>query len=232
MIYLLFRQLQFPLKEIRRILDSPDFDPRDALQQQINPHFLYNTLDSIAILAESDRSEDVVTMVTSLSTFFRNSLNKGNDILTLGTECSQVTSYLEIQQIRYSDILRYEISIPQELMDCMVPKLILQPLVENALYHGIKNRRGMGTITVTGQSDGNDLLLKVTDNGAGMDEAQLAELYRRMHESEQTGRGIGLGNISRRISILYPEGSFRICSRPNRGTVIQFTIPQYERSDG
>ena len=129
----------------------------DALQSQINPHFLYNTLDSIAILAEDERAEDVVTMVTSLSTFFRNSLNKGADILSLGAECAQVQSYLEIQQIRYSDILRYEISVPQELMDCMVPKLILQPLVENALYHGIKNRRGMGMITVTGEEKDDDL---------------------------------------------------------------------------
>ncbi len=154
-----------------------------CIQAQINPHFLYNMLDSIAILAESDRSEDVVTMVTSLSTFFRNSLNKGGDVLTLGAECSQVTSYLEIQQIRYSDILRYEIGVPQELMDCMVPKLILQPLVENALYHGSKNRRGMGLITVMGEEKEGKLLLKVTDNGAGMDEEQVRELQAFMRTS-------------------------------------------------
>ena len=122
----------------------------ELLQAQINPHFLYNTLDSIAILAECQREEDVVNMVTSLSTFFRNSLNKGEDIISLAAERTQVTSYLEIQQIRYSDILRYRIDIPDQLLDCRVPKLILQPLVENALYHGIKNRRGMGKITITG----------------------------------------------------------------------------------
>ncbi len=176
----------------------------ELLQAQINPHFLYNTLDSIAILAESDRSEDVVTMVTSLSTFFRNSLNKGNDILTLGAECSQVTSYLEIQQIRYSDILRYEINVPQELMDCMVPKLILQPLVENALYHGIKNRRGMGMITVTGEEKDGNLLLKVTDNGAGMDEEQVQILQAGIYEDKHTG--LGLVNVHKRIR-LYCGGS-------------------------
>ncbi len=176
----------------------------ELLQAQINPHFLYNTLDSIAILAESDRSEDVITMVTSLSTFFRNSLNKGRDVLTLGAECSQVTSYLEIQQIRYSDILRFEISVPQELMDCMVPKLILQPLVENALYHGIKNRRGMGMITVTGEEKDGDLLLKVTDNGAGMDEEQVRILQAGIYEDKHTG--LGLVNVHKRIR-LYCGGS-------------------------
>ena len=177
----------------------------ELLQAQINPHFLYNTLDSIVILAESDRSEDVVTMVTSLSTFFRNSLNKGADVLTLGAECSQVTSYLEIQQIRYSDILRYEINVPQELMDCMVPKLILQPLVENALYHGIKNRRGMGMITVTGEAKGSDLLLKVTDNGAGMDEEQVRILQSGIYEDKHTG--LGLVNVHKRIRLYCGENT-------------------------
>jgi len=196
----------------------------ELLQAQINPHFLYNTLDSIAILAESDRSEDVVTMVTSLSTFFRNSLNKGNDILTLGTECSQVTSYLEIQQIRYSDILRYEISIPQELMDCMVPKLILQPLVENALYHGIKNRRGMGMITVTGEEKDGNLLLRVTDNGAGMDEEQVRILQAGIYEDKHTG--LGLVNVHKRIRLYCGEPyglSFE--SSVGKGSTVSVLLP-------
>jgi len=202
----------------------------ELLQAQINPHFLYNTLDSIAILAESDRGEDVVTMVTSLSTFFRNSLNKGEDVLTLGAECSQVTSYLEIQQIRYSDILRYEISVPQEQMDCMVPKLILQPLVENALYHGIKNRRGMGLITVTGEERDGKLLLKVTDNGAGMDEEQVRELQAGIYEDKHTG--LGLVNVHKRIR-LYCDGSpagsepyglsFKSCV--GKGTTVSVLLP-------
>ena len=196
----------------------------ELLQAQINPHFLYNTLDSIAILAESDRSEDVVTMVTSLSTFFRNSLNKGNDILTLGTECSQVTSYLEIQQIRYSDILRYEINVPQALMDCMVPKLILQPLVENALYHGIKNRRGMGLITVTGEEKEGQLLLKVTDNGAGMDEEQVRILQAGIYEDKHTG--LGLVNVHKRIRLYCGEPyglSFESCV--GKGSTVSVLLP-------
>ena len=196
----------------------------ELLQAQINPHFLYNTLDSIAILAESDRGDDVVTMVTSLSTFFRNSLNKGEDVLTLGTECSQVASYLEIQQIRYSDILRYEINVPRELMDCMVPKLILQPLVENALYHGIKNRRGMGMITVTGEEKDGNLLLKVMDNGAGMDEEQVRVLQAGIYEDKHTG--LGLVNVHKRIRLYCgkPYGlSFESCV--GKGSTVSVLLP-------
>ena len=197
----------------------------ELLQAQINPHFLYNTLDSIAILAESDRGEDVVNMVTSLSTFFRNSLNKGEDIISLEAERKQVTSYLEIQQIRYSDILRYEIHIPDELLDCQVPKLILQPLVENALYHGIKNRRGMGTITVTGQSDGDDLLLKVTDNDAGMDEEQVRILQAGIYEDRHTG--LGLVNVHKRIRLYCGEnyGLF-FESQAGKGSTVSIRLPQ------
>lgn len=163
-------------------------------------------------------------MVTSLSTFFRNSLNKGADVLTLGAECSQVTSYLEIQQIRYSDILRYEISIPQELMDCMVPKLILQPLVENALYHGIKNRRGMGMITVTGEEKDGNLLLRVTDNGAGMDEEQVRILQAGIYEDKHTG--LGLVNVHKRIRLYCGEPyglSFE--SSVGKGSTVSVLLP-------
>ncbi len=196
----------------------------ELLQAQINPHFLYNTLDSIAILAEDERAEDVVTMVTSLSTFFRNSLNKGNDILTLGAECSQVQSYLEIQQIRYSDILRYEIDVPRELMDCLVPKLILQPLVENALYHGIKNRRRLGTIHVTGEERNGDLLLKVSDNGAGMDEERVRELQSGIYEDKHTG--LGLVNVHKRIR-LYCGAPYGLTfeSTSGKGTVVTVRLP-------
>lgn len=197
----------------------------ELLQAQINPHFLYNTLDSIAILAESQREEDVVNMVTSLSTFFRNSLNKGEDIISLEAERTQVASYLEIQQIRYSDILQYEIDIPEELMDCQVPKLILQPLVENALYHGIKNRRGMGKITVTGEAIGSDMLLKVIDNGAGMDEEQVKELQAGIYEDKHTG--LGLVNVHKRIRLYCGEPyGLMFESQPGRGSTVSIRLPQ------
>ena len=197
----------------------------ELLQAQINPHFLYNTLDSIAILAQSQREEDVVAMVTSLSAFFRNSLSRGEDIITLRAERTQVTSYLEIQQIRYSDILNYEIDIPEALLDCLVPKLILQPLVENALYHGIKNRRGMGAITVTGEASGGDLLLRVRDNGAGMTPEQVQALQSGIYDDRHTG--LGLVNVHKRIRLYCGERyglSFE--SALGQGTTVTILLPQ------
>ena len=196
----------------------------ELLQAQINPHFLYNTLDSISILAESGREEDVVDMVNNLSTFFRNSLSRGEDIITLRAELAQATSYLEIQQIRYSDILNYEIHVPEELQDHLVPKLILQPLIENALYHGIKNRRGRGTITISGESVQGDIMLKVQDNGAGMTPEQLELLNSGIYAENQSG--LGLKNVQQRIRLYCgsPYGlSFE--SSPGEGTSVTVLLP-------
>lgn len=197
----------------------------ELLQAQINPHFLYNTLDSIAILAESQREEDVVSMVTSLSTFFRNSLNRGEDIISLRSELIQAKSYLEIQQVRYSDILSYDIAVPEEIQDCPVPKLILQPLIENALYHGIKNRRGRGSITITGEEKDGDILLKVRDNGAGMTPEQLIQLQSGVYEEHHSG--LGLKNVHQRIRLYCgtPYGlSFE--SSQGEGTVVTVRLPR------
>lgn len=175
----------------------------ELLQAQINPHFLYNTLDSIAILAEMHRYEDVVTMVTMLSVFFRNSLSKGKDVITLREEREHVRSYLEIQQIRYSDRFTYELDIPDELLSCLVPKLILQPLVENALYHGIKSKRTMGKIRVVGCENGGDMLIKVIDNGAGINEELLEKLRSGVYEDNHTG--LGLVNVHKRVRLYCGE---------------------------
>ena len=196
----------------------------ELLQAQINPHFLYNTLDSIAILAESQREEDVVSMVTSLSTSFRNSLNNGRDIITLRAELAQATSYLEIQQIRYSDILDYSIDVPEELQDRMVPKLILQPLIENALYHGVKNRRGRGRITITGEATETDLFLRVRDNGAGMSEEELQELQQGVYQDHH--RGLGLKNVHQRIRLYCGEPyGLTFQSAPGEGTEVTIRLP-------
>lgn len=198
----------------------------ELLQAQINPHFLYNTLDSIVILAESQRDEDVVNMVTSLSSLFRIALSGGEDIISLAAERNHVASYLEIQQVRYSDILQYEIRIPDELLDCRVPKLILQPLVENALYHGIKNRRGLGMIRITGEAAGDDLLLKVADNGVGMDEAQLAALQNGLYHDRHTG--LGLVNVHKRIRLYCGQRyGLSFASKKGEGTTVTVLLPRH-----
>ncbi len=202
----------------------------ELLQAQINPHFLYNTLDSIVILAENHRNEEVVQMVTSLSAFFRNSLNKGRDIITLRAERDQVTSYLEIQQIRYSDILHYEIQIPDALLDCMVPKLVLQPLVENALYHGTKNKRGLGSIFITGQNLGDDMLLQVKDDGAGMNEEQIQTLQSGVYEDRHTG--LGLVNVHKRIKLYCGEKyGLTFESMLGKGTTVSVLLPKNIKAD-
>ena len=197
----------------------------ELLQAQINPHFLYNTLDSIVILAESQRDEDVVNMVTSLSTFFRNSLNRGEDIISLRAELSQAQSYLEIQQIRYSDILSYHISVPEDLQDCPVPKLILQPLIENALYHGIKNRRGRGMIEIVGREENGNILIQVRDNGAGMTPEQLQQLQSGIYEEHHSG--LGLKNVHQRIRLYCGEPyGLTFESEPGKGTAVTVCLPR------
>ena len=196
----------------------------ELLQAQINPHFLYNTLDSIVILAESDRSEDAVDMITSLSTFFRNSLSEGADIHTIRAEFAQAESYLKIQQIRYSDILTYSINVSDEIQDRLIPKLILQPLIENALYHGIKNRRGKGLITITGTQEGDKIFLRVHDNGAGMDQERLDMLQNGIYQEKRGS--FGLWNVHQRIRLYCGESyglSFE--STPGERTTVTVTLP-------
>ena len=147
-----------------------------ALQAQINPHFLYNTLDSIAWMCEQGQNADAVRMVHALARLFRISISKGHELIPIAKEIEHAESYLQIQQFRYQDIMDYRIEMDEEIMDYTVPKLTLQPLVENALYHGIKKKRGGGTILIEGKLEGNKILLKVIDNGKGMTEQELALL--------------------------------------------------------
>lgn len=177
------------------------------LQAQINPHFLYNTLDTIVWMAEQKQTRDVVVMVTLLSDFFRTTLSEGRDYISIKEEESHVRSYLEIQRLRYQDIMNYEIHIASELYPFMIPKLTLQPLVENALYHGIKNKRGKGTILIIGEKKDDRIILRIIDNGKGMTEAELDRLRKRMNrmDEEEDKSGFGLRNVNQRIQYYYGE---------------------------
>ena len=202
-----------------------------VLQEQINPHFLYNTLDNIIWLAESKDTEQVVRMVSSLSSFFRTTLSKGREFITVKEEEQHIRSYLEIQQFRYRDILEYEIAIPEELYEYEIIKLTLQPLVENALYHGIKNKRGGGHIRVCGALCQDVMIFKVQDDGIGMDGARLAQVCAMLRDGEQepepeeTG-GFGLFNVNQRIQLNYGrEYGLKIQSTYGQGTEIWVRIP-------
>lgn len=199
----------------------------ELLQAQINPHFLYNTLDTIVWLAEAGDQKRVVSIVGNLSDFFRTSLNQGKDIISIREELAHVRSYLEIQQVRYQDILRYEITVPEDLYEYKIPKITIQPLVENALYHGIKNKRGQGTITVTGKSKENGFVLYVRDNGIGMTQERLNEVRAGIQKLSYTGKEIyGLYNVNERIRLNFGETyGISIESTYGEGTCVSISLP-------
>ena len=194
------------------------------IQAQINPHFLYNTLDAIVWLIETGKNEQAEEMVTSLSTYFRSFLSNGRDIVTMTQEEQHIRSYLEIQQVRYKDILDYDIQIDPAIAGCLIPKMTLQPLVENAIYHGIKPKRGKGTITVTGRLEGEAVTVRVADTGAGMGSEELSRLRSQLENDE--AKGFGLISAYKRLQLIYGRDChFTIESSPGMGTSITITFP-------
>jgi two-component system sensor histidine kinase YesM len=197
------------------------------LQTQINPHFLYNTLDTIIWLIEGNKNKEAIDIVVSLSDFFRIVVSKGKDFITIREEEIHIKSYLQIQQSRYKDILDYEINIPEELYGYQILKLTLQPLIENSLYHGIKMLRARGKITVTGEIMDEVICFQVIDNGIGMSEEELQVLRTEvdMPGSEQS-TGFGLANVNKRIKLNYGTTyGLEIKSKKGEGTEIQIKIP-------
>ncbi|WP_141503356.1 sensor histidine kinase [Paenibacillus luteus] len=208
-----------------------------ALQAQINPHFLYNTLDSIVWMAEAGRNKQVILLVEALSKLFRISLSKGRDWITLEKEIEHVHSYLIIQQMRYRDILDYEIDVDPALNGFSILKMTVQPIVENAIYHGIKNKRGKGLVRIVGCSTPEkEILLMVEDNGAGMSAERLEALQRNLKAQllpEETGKevsgGFGLHNVEQRISLYYGEQyGVTVESTAGIGTKVMIRIPMRE----
>ena len=195
------------------------------LQAQINPHFLYNTLDTIIWLIEAGKTLEAEEMVSNLSSFFRHSLSRGEDVITLKEEEGHVRSYLQIQQARYKDVMRYSIDIDPGLQQARIPKLTLQPLVENALYHGVKLKRALGCISVTGRAEGGDILLRVADDGVGMTPQRLEQLRSSRNSGERVG--FGLATVDERLRLLFgPEYGLSIASREGEGTTVTVRIPR------
>lgn len=201
-----------------------------ALQAQITPHFLYNTFDTIVWLAEEKKNDQVIDITRAFSSFFRISLNKGKDYLTVSEEFEHVKSYLTIQKIRYRDILDYEIEFEPEMASCQILKLVLQPLVENALYHGIKNKRGRGFLSVKGWRENNRLCFSVQDNGIGMTEEKLANINQQINGSadpEDLNNVYGLYNVNKRLELYYDASTkLEITSRYQKGTTVYFSVPE------
>ncbi len=200
------------------------------LQAQINPHFLYNTMDTIIWLMEAGKTPEAVEMVSNLSAFFRHSLSKGQDVIPLEEEEQHVRSYLQIQHARYQDILNYTLDIDPALAGVPIPKLTLQPLVENALYHGIKLKRGGGHIHITGTAENGSVVLRVTDDGVGMPQARLDQLCTTIETDERVG--FGLAAVHQRLRLQFGPGyGLMLASREGVGTTVTVRIPE-NREEG
>lgn len=211
-----------------------------ALQAQINPHFLYNTLDTIVWMAEANKSAQVIEIVCALSSFFRIALSKGQEWIPLQQELEHVRSYLTIQKMRYRDILDYRIEVDEALLHNTILKLTLQPLVENALYHGIKTKRNGGLIVVRAtRTDDDMLLLQVVDDGVGFTPYKLAQIQSTLTEEGGAGdggeismkgsgfSGFGLENVNKRIKLYYGrQYGLSIQSQYRGGTQVTVTIPR------
>ena len=197
------------------------------LQEQIQPHFLYNTLDTIVWLIESNEPDEAVTMVVTLSDFFREILSKGKEFISIKEEEKHISSYLQIQEMRYRDILEYDIQLDQVIYKYQILKLTLQPVVENALYHGIKYKRAKGCIHIHGEKEGDIIRLTVRDDGVGMDEEELEQLRQQIEKPcQETERGFGLANVNERIHMYFGyEYGMKIESEKGKGTTVEIVIP-------
>jgi two-component system sensor histidine kinase YesM len=227
-LYQLARDCNLAIKTIRELMLDNEREQENKrkqdlllLQSQINPHFLYNTLDSIVWMCEMDDGPGAIKMTTALARFFRLGISRGSDILTLKDEAGHVESYLQIQKMRYGSRFEYSIVIEEGIRDALLLRLLLQPLVENALYHGIKPKDGPGRIEVTGHREGNNLVLIIRDDGVGMSGQVLERL-----KDHGTQVHIGLENVQERIRIFYGlEGGLTVTSTPGKGTEVRLTLP-------
>ena len=224
------------IQEISRLIQvvyTEQKNKREAelkiLQAQIKPHFLYNTLDTIQWMAYEYKANRIVEMVSALTTLFRIGLNKGNEFITIKEEIQHVESYLIIQMTRYQSKLEYEIIVDEEVNNYQIIKLLLQPLVENAIYHGIRNKRGKGKILIQVEKETNGLLLTVNDTGIGMTEERVKELNEVLHSKpsmENIPHGYGLFNVNDRIKLVYgADFGLTIESKYKEWTVVKINLP-------
>lgn len=221
------KQLEIMVNKMKEDERKMRYAELRLLQEQINPHFLYNTLDTIIWLIEGNLNEKAEDMVVSLSDFFRLVLSRGKEFISIQEEERHIRSYLEIQQVRYQDILEYEISIDPKLYQYKILKLTLQPIVENALYHGIKYKRAKGKILVTGTMADERIYLSVSDTGVGMEKEELNKLREEIKRPcKETESGFGLANVNERIRMNFGmEYGMTIDSVKGEGTTVSLTIP-------
>lgn len=238
----LYRSFDTMLSELKNLLNRVVTEQNNlkkselrTLQSQINPHFLYNTLDSAVWAAESNNTDEVIDLITSLSSFYRLTLRSGMDVVSFDTEVHHVSYYLHIMQKRYRDILDYRINVSPETLRARFPKIILQPIAENAIYHGIKNKRyakgEKGMIQISAQETADHFLeVTVSDTGIGMYEAETQLLWEKIQEGiPRSGQSYGLINVNLRLRLMFGEQyTLRLTSCPGSGTTIVIRVPLIE----
>ena len=204
----------------------------ETLQAQIKPHFLYNTLDTISWMAEDYNAKDIVNLVGALTRVFRIGLNKGREEINLKDEIDHINSYLIIQKYRYEDKLSYEIDFDREILNSLILKLITQPIVENAIYHGIKEKRGKGKILIKFNRVFDDIVITVEDNGAGILEEKLQNINSMLETSNsfcidsESGSGYGISNVNTRIKLTYGQAyGLKYYSKIGEGTKVEIKLP-------
>ncbi len=197
-----------------------------ALQAQIKPHFLYNTFDTLHWMAKKYGANDIIFVIHCLTNLFRIGLSKGNETIMVFEEVEHVENYLAIQKIRYEDILDYEITVDKDVKRLYIHKLILQPIVENAIYHGIKGMRKKGKIDIRVYREGDLLMLRISDNGVGIGEEKLEKLRDALQNGNRGEMGYGMFNVNERICLSYGKAyGLTIDSEKNEGTVITIKYP-------
>jgi two-component system sensor histidine kinase YesM len=223
-----FRELVLKLQHLMKTVRDEEINLRKtelrALQAQINPHFLYNTLDSISWMCEQGKNAEAVEMVNALARLFRISISRGHELIPIRSELMHAESYLEIQAYRYKNQFRWSIDADESCLDYLCNKITLQPIIENAIYHGLNGLVDDGEILVSVKEDGEDILFTVRDNGSGMTDEQIAAIMQK----EQSDRaGIGIKNVNDRLKIYFgPAYGIRIESEPDEGTCVFIRMPK------
>lgn len=225
-------KLQEQMEEIRRNEREKQKMEKKLLQSQINPHFLYNTLDSIIWMLRSEEYEGAGEMVSLLAKFFRTSLSQGKDMIPLGKELEHATSYLAIQNIRFKDKFEFQVNADPKLLKYLCPKLSIQPLLENAIYHGMEGMYDDGEIEINIYEKDENIKIDVVDNGLGMTEEKIDYIMHNKVVSSKRGSGIGVRNVNERIQLIYgTEYGITIESELDEGTTATIIIPKLEEND-
>lgn len=227
------RSLRSSLEQIRRLMGDIVIEQEekrkselDALQSQINPHFLYNTLDSIVWMIEGERDRDAIFMISQLASLFRISLSKGKTIIPIEDELRHARNYMNIQKVRYKDSFTTRFEIEDDLQKYATVKLVLQPLLENAIYYGVEGMDGDGEILVKGYFENGDIYIAVTDNGFGIPREEAEKLLTEDNRVRRHGSGVGLVNVHKRIRLRFGEQyGLEIESEPDEGTTVRIHLP-------